>query len=137
MTIPFKNAKLNFQIFIVNYTGSSAAWLARNVRDVEVEGSNPSSPITYFMVQAHIFFSGTVQGVGFRFAVQRYARDLGLTGWVRNLSDGRVEVLAQGEKKKLERLICSVEDYFEGYIADKEIDFNDANSEFKDFRISF
>jgi acylphosphatase len=48
--------------------------------------------------------SGMVQGVGFRYFAQRAARRLDLTGYVRNLRDGRVEVLATGEEKSLEAL---------------------------------
>ncbi len=50
------------------------------------------------------FVSGIVQGVGFRYFVQRKARSLGLTGWTRNLDDGRVEVYAAGEEKALREL---------------------------------
>lgn len=48
--------------------------------------------------------AGHVQGVGFRYFVQRTATALGLTGWVRNLPDGRVEVLGQGEAAALAEL---------------------------------
>ena len=47
---------------------------------------------------------GMVQGVGFRYATVRQARALGLTGTVRNLDDGRVEVVAEGEEERLVRL---------------------------------
>lgn len=52
----------------------------------------------------HCLVSGLVQGVWFRAATQEQADELGLTGWVRNLPDGRVEVLACGEKEKLMQL---------------------------------
>ena len=42
----------------------------------------------------HVYFSGEVQAVGFRYTAMLYARDLGLTGWVKNLYDGRVEMEA-------------------------------------------
>lgn len=50
----------------------------------------------------HCVVSGHVQGVGFRAFVRRQAQELGLRGWTRNLADGRVETLAQGEAPSLE-----------------------------------
>lgn len=55
--------------------------------------------------QVHLYISGFVQGVGFRQFVKYHARKLGLSGWVRNLPDGRVEAVIQGEQKLVERLI--------------------------------
>lgn len=60
------------------------------------------------MIRKHIYFSGRVQGVGFRYQSACYARSLGLTGWVRNLSDGRVEMEVQGEETKIARLILEL-----------------------------
>jgi acylphosphatase len=53
-----------------------------------------------------LFISGMVQGVNFRYHTCEEARRLGVAGWVRNLSDGRVEVLAEGEKRRLEALVA-------------------------------
>ncbi len=53
----------------------------------------------------HAWVEGTVQGVGFRFFVQQRAAALGLSGWVRNLWDGRVEVVAEGPREALEALV--------------------------------
>ncbi|MGC2657104.1 MAG: acylphosphatase [Bryobacteraceae bacterium] len=52
--------------------------------------------------------SGQVQGVGFRYFVQREARALGLTGWARNLDDGRVEVYAAGDRQGLDAMAASL-----------------------------
>jgi len=49
--------------------------------------------------------AGRVQGVGFRYYAEREARRLGLTGWVRNLPDGAVEVLAEGDEESLQRML--------------------------------
>ncbi len=56
-------------------------------------------------VRKHFYFSGRVQGVGFRYQACRLARSLGLTGYVRNLWDGRVELEAQGEEAAVQRLV--------------------------------
>ncbi|MDP2821024.1 MAG: acylphosphatase [bacterium] len=55
--------------------------------------------------QTHIFVFGRVQGVFFRDAAKRQAQKLGLFGWVRNLNDGSVEILAEGKKEALEKMI--------------------------------
>lgn len=60
------------------------------------------------MVRKHIFFSGRVQGVGFRYQSAYYARRLGLTGWVRNLSDGRVEMEVQGKESVIAQLVLEL-----------------------------
>jgi acylphosphatase len=53
----------------------------------------------------HVFVRGAVQGVGFRHFVRRTGRNLGLSGWVRNLSDGRVEVHAEGQSEHLQQFL--------------------------------
>ena len=61
------------------------------------------------MERLHATVHGDVQGVGFRYFVQRKARDLGLAGWVRNNADGTVELVAEGARDKLEDLRRTVE----------------------------
>ncbi len=56
-------------------------------------------------VRAHVFISGRVQGVNFRWNTQRQARRAGLTGWVRNLRDGRVEAVFEGTKPEVEKVV--------------------------------
>ena len=56
----------------------------------------------------HAIVEGTVQGVGFRYFVQDTANLLGLSGWVRNRWDGTVEVLAEGERSRLEQLLAAL-----------------------------
>lgn len=56
-------------------------------------------------MQTHIFVLGFVQGVGYRYFVKKKATELGLTGWVKNLPDERVEILVQGKKENIQKLI--------------------------------
>jgi acylphosphatase len=58
------------------------------------------------MKQAHILVSGRVQGVFYRANTRKKALELGLTGWVRNLRDGRVEIVAEGKESDLRKLIA-------------------------------
>jgi acylphosphatase len=57
------------------------------------------------MISLQVFYEGRVQGVGFRFSVRQIAKGFEVTGWVRNLPDGRVEVLACGEPASVEQFI--------------------------------
>lgn len=60
-------------------------------------------------VRKHIYFSGRVQGVGFRYRTYYIAQSLGLTGWVQNLWDGRVEAQVQGTERGVKKLISELE----------------------------
>ncbi|AFY77169.1 MAG: acylphosphatase [Hydrococcus sp. C42_A2020_068] len=57
------------------------------------------------IIRAHVLVSGLVQGVGYRYSTVDRAEKLGLNGWVRNLPDGRVEAVFEGEKAAVEEMI--------------------------------
>lgn len=85
-----------------------------------------------------VFFSGTVQGVGFRFTVERLARRFPVTGFVRNLDDGRVEVLAEGEETKLVEFLAAIrESGMKDYIRDVEAHWSKGENCFNHFSISY
>jgi len=71
--------------------------------------------------QAHIIYSGQVQGVGFRFTAQRRASENDLTGWVKNLPTGQVELFAEGSEDAIKEFCGRIDEDFEGYIRDKQI----------------
>ena len=87
--------------------------------------------------RAHIYYSGSVQGVGFRFTAERYAASLGLTGWVKNLGDGRVEVLCEGKESALKEFLQKIDNVFKQYIRDADINWDEATGKFSDFDIRF
>ena len=60
------------------------------------------------IVRKHIYFSGDVQGVGFRFRSYYIAQSLGLTGWVENMWDGRVEMEVQGSESAIQELLARI-----------------------------
>jgi len=85
-----------------------------------------------------VFFTGTVQGVGFRFTAERLARRYPVTGFVRNLEDGRVEVTAEGEEARLVEFLTTIrESGMKDYIRDVEAHWSEADGCFKGFSIAF
>ena len=89
------------------------------------------------MVRAHILFSGTVQGVGFRYTTQRFASALKLTGWVKNLKDGRVELVCEGSREQVENLLYKLDKHFEARIKHRDIDWLEAKNSFGGFDIAY
>ena len=62
------------------------------------------------MMAKQIFYTGRVQGVGFRFSVKQLAKGFEVSGWVRNLPDGRVELQAMGEKEEVQDFLQEIQD---------------------------
>jgi len=88
--------------------------------------------------RAHIFVSGRVQGVFFRENTQKKARKLGLTGWVKNLLDGRVEAVFEGEKEKIEEMIEWIKKgSFLAKVNNLEINWQEYQGEFENFEIKY
>ena len=86
--------------------------------------------------ELHAIFSGLVQGVGFRFTTLSFANELGLVGTVSNLSDGRVELLAQGDEFVLRQLLSMLEGPMgPGRIEQMQVQFSQINQPKKDFKI--
>ena len=89
------------------------------------------------MVAKHIIFTGSVQGVGFRFTAHRMAIRHQLTGCVRNLPDGTVEMLAQGSAEDIDDCIRDVKEYFTGYIREIRIEEIPLKPRYTNFNITF
>ena len=86
----------------------------------------------------HLFWSGRVQGVGFRYTSESAALELGLVGWVRNLPDGRVEAVCEGDEKALKTFLDRMADGpMRPYIRQTQVDWSHPTGEFQDFQVRF
>ena len=88
-------------------------------------------------IAKHIIFSGRVQGVGFRFTAQRIAERYGLTGFVRNLPNGTVEMFAQGDANDVAQCLRDIGEAFAGYVRDAKIEDASPNARYDGFSIAF
>ena len=88
--------------------------------------------------RAHVFYAGRVQGVGFRFTAERLALELGLVGWVKNLPDGRVELVCEGFHRDIETLLKRIQDSPPGgRVAKTACEWETPTDEFHDFSIEY
>ena len=84
------------------------------------------------------FFSGRVQGVGFRFTIENLSNNHPITGFVRNLPDGRVEVVAEAEQSELDDFLKAIQKSHLGrYIQNCQVQWSEATDEFKEFEVRF
>ena len=85
----------------------------------------------------NVFYSGRVQGVGFRYTVKTVAAGFEVTGTIRNLPDGRVELAAEGTREELAAFREAILGAgLAGFIRDERVTWADANNEFSGFEIS-
>jgi acylphosphatase len=72
-------------------------------------------------VRRRVYYSGRVQGVGFRYTTQRMAQEHAVAGYVRNLPDGRVELLAEADSEAIEGLLAAIRRQMNEYIRDIQV----------------
>ena len=83
-----------------------------------------------------VFYSGRVQGVGFRYSVRKVANGFEVAGLVRNLGDGRVELVAEGSKDELDAFRQAIrESGLENFIQNEEVSWGEAKNDFRGFEI--
>jgi len=82
-----------------------------------------------------VFFSGRVQGVGFRYTTLQVAKEFEVSGWVKNLPDGRVHLEAEGAPDIVKAFVSAVEDRLHGYIRKMERQAAKRPSQFAGFTI--
>ncbi len=88
--------------------------------------------------RAHVYYEGRVQGVGFRYTTERVALELGLGGWVKNLPDGRVEMVCEGSRERIETLIKQIAESEMGVCIRKTTcHWEPPTQEFQDFCVEY
>lgn len=88
--------------------------------------------------QIHVWYAGRVQGVGFRMTAEEAAHRTGVAGWVKNLRDGRVEVVAEGEKQQLIELVDAIRyGPMRNFIQHIHVEWNPATNAFSKFEIRY
>lgn len=80
-------------------------------------------------------FQGHVQGVGFRYSTQQIAEPFEVTGYVKNLPDGRVELVTEGAPKEIEQLLTAIRERFDGQIRNEQADTRPATDQYDRFEI--
>lgn len=88
--------------------------------------------------QVHVFYSGRVQGVGFRLTVEETANHYRVVGWVKNLPDKRVEVVVEGEEKRLIRFLDALRmGSMKNFIHDVNTVWNSSSESYSDFQVRY
>ena len=82
-------------------------------------------------------FFGRVQGVGFRWNVKDVSSGYSVTGYVKNLSDGSVEMLAEGEEEEILSFLVAVEERMLGYVTESSQIAREGERQFSDFKITY
>lgn len=89
------------------------------------------------IVGRHVLFSGRVQGVGFRMTAVEVSREFAVTGFVRNLPDGRVEMVVEGEADTLTKFVAAVERAMRGRVTETLISDRAAEGKYVGFSIRY
>jgi acylphosphatase len=86
----------------------------------------------------HVYYGVRVQGVGFRMTAEETAQQLGVTGWVKNLRDGRVELVVEGEEESLKQFLAEVRtSAMKNFIQRVDVSWSNATGEFHEFEIRY
>lgn len=108
----------------------------RGVSDRSDRGATPEVSDSG-RARMHVYFSGRVQGVGFRYTARAFAHRHGVSGFVRNLADGRVELEVEGPRETLMAYLGELEREFRHSIRDREARWLPATGSYQGFSVRF
>ena len=88
--------------------------------------------------RVHAFYAGRVHGVGFRLTAEEIAQRCGVVGWIKNLRDGRVELVAEAEEAALQQFLDAIrQGPMKNFINDVDMSWSDASETFDEFEIRY
>ena len=87
--------------------------------------------------RAQVIYHGSVQGVGFRYTARALANRYSVRGFVRNLTNGTVELVAEADDPELQSYLKDLEDRMSGFIRSRDVSFQEPIGEFDDFTVRF
>jgi acylphosphatase len=87
------------------------------------------------MIGRMVHYSGIVQGVGFRAVARELARKWPVTGWVKNLADGRVQLLVEGTERDVEDFLQELRDYWKGHVEGEDVQVRQAAGQQRSFEV--
>jgi acylphosphatase len=98
---------------------------------LSADGKDKEKP----MKAAMVHYTGNVQGVGFRATAVKIARDYPVVGWVKNLSDGRVQLFAEGPPEQVDKFLKAIREHWKGDIEKEQTEEQKPSGKYKDFGI--
>ena len=87
--------------------------------------------------RAEAHYAGRVQGVGFRYTAENLATQYGVTGYVKNLGNGQVELVVEGEELTLKNMLADLRGQMDRYVENEQLDWFDPTGEFIGFMIRY
>ena len=102
----------------------------------EGESSRSQAPVSG-EARLHVYFSGRVQGVGFRYTARALAHQFGVAGFVRNLADGRVELEVEGPRERLRDYLEELQQEFRHYLQGQEARWLTPTGSYQHFEVRF
>jgi acylphosphatase len=98
--------------------------------------SSERAGVRGFVIASLVHYTGEVQAVGFRMTAVSIARAYPVTGWVRNLSDGRVQLLAEGEESDVRAFLNAVRSYWGDSIEHEQIEAQEPSGRYSQFQLA-
>jgi acylphosphatase len=99
--------------------------------------ADPVKPAADTKVARTVYYSGQVQGVGFRATAVDIARDYRVSGWVKNLADGRVQLVAEGPEDEVLKFLKAIRNHWKKNIEKEQVEEQPAGGKYTKFEVAY